>query len=342
MIQAKNILFFVDLVFCLVLLPAMIMLLPIERWLEYNSPFVYLLVSWLYAVYAVNRKITMPYLSGSRRQVWTAVILILVMLAVTYFITRYQMEVPVHRFRRSRSVQHLPKIRLQQQAVWFLYVVVTTFSMAVGLLTELYRQRMHRQAVEFEMKKAELALYKAQINPHFLFNNLNTLYGMVVTASDKTEEAFMQFISLMKYMYTNHSKDKIPISTEIEYIRQYIALQKYRITEDSQVHFSYRHDGTEQLDIAPMLLITFVENVFKHGLSSARPTEACIDIRAEKGQLSLTTRNSRLNFDTKKESKGIGIENCRKRLELLYPGKHSLLIEETEDVFRVNLRIDLT
>ena len=105
-------------------------------------------------------------------------------------------------------------------------MVVTTFSMAVGLLTELYRQRMHRQAVEFEMKKAELALYKAQINPHFLFNNLNTLYGMVVTASDKTEEAFMQFISLMKYMYTNHSKDKIPISTEIEYIRQYIALQE--------------------------------------------------------------------------------------------------------------------
>ena len=264
-------------------------------------------------------------------------VLILVMLAVTYFITRYQMEVPVHRFRRSRSVQHLPKIRLQQQAVWFLYVVVTTFSMAVGLLTELYRQRMHRQAVEFEMKKAELALYKAQINPHFLFNNLNTLYGMVVTASDKTEEAFMQFISLMKYMYTNHSKDKIPISTEIEYIRQYIALQKYRITEDSQVHFSYRHDGTEQLDIAPMLLITFVENAFKYGVSSHQDTEISIRLSAKGRTMHFAVSNAIMR-DTAKGD-GIGIINCRKRLALLYPGAHELKISQTADTFSAELSI---
>ena len=202
------------------------------------------------------------------KRFWMAVSLILLTAVGTYLITRYQMEVPLHHMKRTRLLQHIPKIKLQQQAVWFLYVVVIAFSAAVGLLTQLYHQIMERQAVEFEKKKAELALYKAQINPHFLFNNLNTLYAMVVTGSPKTEDAFIQFINLMKYMYANNTKDKIPLHIEVEYIRQYIELQKYRIAENFDVHFSYVHDETEQMNIVPMILITFVENVFKHGVSS--------------------------------------------------------------------------
>lgn len=94
----------------------------------------------------------MPYLFGDKKQIWAAAAFMMATLIGTYFITRYQMEVPFHHMRRSRFLQHAPKIRLQQQAVWFLYVVVMTFSMAVGLLTELYCQRMQRQAVEFEKK----------------------------------------------------------------------------------------------------------------------------------------------------------------------------------------------
>ncbi|MEE1233019.1 MAG: histidine kinase [Phocaeicola sp.] len=341
MIQIKNLPFCIDLAFCLILLPAMIMLLPIERWLEYNSLFVYLLVSWLYIVYILNRKVTMPYLFGDKKQIWAAAAFMLATLIGTYFITRYQMEVPFHHMRRSRFLQHEPKIRLQQQAVWFLYVVVMTFSMAVGLLTELYRQRMQRQAVEFEKKKAELALYKAQINPHFLFNNLNTLYAMVVTGSEKTEDAFIQFINLMKYMYTNNTKDKIPVNTEIDYIRQYIELQKYRIPEYAHIHFSYQHDETGQMEIVPMILITFVENVFKHGLSSTQETNAYITVKAENGQLHFTSCNPLLNLQKKNVSKGIGIENCKKRLELLYPERYTLSFGEDRDTFTVTLTINL-
>lgn len=213
--------------------------------------------------------------------------------------------------------------------------------MAVGLLTELYHQIMQRQAVEFEKKKAELALYKAQINPHFLFNNLNTLYAMVVTGSPQAEDAFTQFISLMKYMYAHNTKDKIPIRTETEYIRQYIELQKYRMPKDFHIHFSYEHDETEQLGIAPMILITFVENVFKHGVSSHQPGDAYICIQAQNGELLFTTRNPLLNHSPINESKGIGIENCRKRLELLYPHRYDLRIEKKEGLFHVTLRINL-
>lgn len=151
--QIKKLPFYIDLVFCLVLLPAMITLLPIERWLVNDSLFVYLLVSWLYIVYILNRRLTMPLLFIGNRRFLVALVLILLTLAGTYFITRYQMEIPFHRMHSSRFRQPVPKIKLQQQAVWFLYIVVMTFSMAVGLLTQLYHQIMERQAVEFERKR---------------------------------------------------------------------------------------------------------------------------------------------------------------------------------------------
>lgn len=152
--QIKKLPFYIDLIFCLVLLPAMMTLLPIERWLINNSLFVYLLVSWLYIVYILNRRFIMPFMFAGKKRFWIAVSLILLTAVGTYLITRYQMEVPLHHMKRTRLLQHIPKIKLQQQAVWFLYVVVIAFSAAVGLLTQLYHQIMERQAVEFEKKKS--------------------------------------------------------------------------------------------------------------------------------------------------------------------------------------------
>lgn len=341
--QVKKLPFFIDIIFCLVLLPAMIALLPIERWLINNSLFVYLLIAWLYIVYVLNRHIIMPRVF-SKKHIGLIVILFLLTMLGTYLITCYQMEIPLHKVRRPKTIIHnIPKIRLQQQAVWFLYVVVTAFSIAVGLLTELYRQVTQKQIIAFEKKKAELALYKAQINPHFLFNSLNTLYALVVTKSSKAENAFMQFIDLMKYMYTNNVKDKIPVYTEIEYIQQYIELQKFRMPENFHIHFSYEHDDTDKLDITPMILITFIENMFKHGVSSHIPGDAYIIIRAENGELLFSTNNPLLNHKQNHQSKGkgIGIDNCRKRLDLLYPNKYSLFTGEREQQYIVTLSINL-
>lgn len=341
MIQIKKLPFYIDLVFCLFLLPAMIMLLPIERWLVYNSVFVYLLIGWLYLIYIINRRFTMPYFFKGNKYILFAILFLLLAVAGTYLITHYQMEYPHQRMRKIRIPANIPKIQLQQQAVWFLYMVVTTFSLAVGLLTELHRQIMARQEIEFEKKKAELALYKAQINPHFLFNTLNTLYGMVLTQSENTETAFNQFISLMRYMYKNGSKDKIPIRSEVEYIEQYIELQKYRMPEHSKVFFSFDHDETASEEIAPMLLITFVENALKYGVSSLKPSDIYIAASAKNGELLFSTQNPILNQNQENKSKGIGISNCRKRLELIYPGKHSLKIDESDGYFKVLLSIRL-
>lgn len=340
--KTKNIPFYIDILFCVILLPVMTALLPIERWLAHNNyTFVVILTAWLYIVYFTMRHYCMPMLFQSRKKMFIALLVIATTIAVTALIVHYNFDMPVRGRHGGGGRRNFSRILLLEKGVWLLYVVVFCFSTAVGMLSELSRQIIARQTVEYEKNKAELALYKAQINPHFLFNTLNTLYGLLVTKSEKAETAFMQFISLMKYMYSNATKDKIPLEMEIDYIEQYIELQKNRMNENVTVTFE-KHTDTESctMKIAPMLLITFVENALKYGISSTKPSNVFISVEATEGNLVFRTENP-IFTHVPDEKKGIGISNCRKRMELLYPKRHRLDIEETDDYYKVTLQIKL-
>lgn len=252
----------IDLFFCIILLPTMMMMLPVDKWLESNSLFVITLIAWLYAVYFCIKQISVPMALKDRKHLLIAIAVLLGTIFVTWLITQYQMDFPFrgHKPRMDKFMRKaisMSRIKQHQQGTWFMYLVTVCFSIAVGLLTELYKQIMARQASEFEKKKAELALYKAQINPHFLFNTLNTLYGLMITQSQKAETAFMQFIELIKYMYTKATQDTVSIDEEAEYISQYIELQKNRIDENrTHIYYSYSADESAKASkIAPMILI---------------------------------------------------------------------------------------
>ena len=338
----KNVPLYIDLTFCLILLPLMIYAFPVERWWGTYPLFFCSFVGWLYVTYFLHKYFIIPRLFQTGRRRMVALVAIAVSLAVTLLFSSYEISSPLYQAHQQQR-EHYPHlmwgIRQNQQAVWLHYIIVTIFCFAVGTLNEAFRQRLARQEVEYERNNAELALYKAQINPHFLFNTLNTLYGLLITHSDKTEAMLERFINLTKYMYNNANQDYIALSEEVEYISQYIDLQKLRLNEYADVRFEHRVDDAS-MPVPPMLLITFVENAFKYGVSSNEPCFIHIRLTQQQDTLCFEVENSVFERE-KKDSKRMGIDNCRRRLSLLYPGRHRLNIGCCRDknTFKVMLEL---
>lgn len=258
------------------------------------------------------------------------------MIAVTELLTHFPM--PAEHLVENKRIM-TGKMGMRTQTIWFLFLMVTGFSLAIELTFELFRQILSRQEVEAEKNKAELALYKAQINPHFLFNTLNTLYALVLSGSDKTESAFVKFSGILRYMYSQSGSELIPAEREVEYIRQYVDLQQLRLNRHTKIELTL--DVTDkQVLIPPMILITFVENAFKYGTSSDTDCTIRIRIRVDENCLQLETENAVMRR-REDENKGIGIANCRKRLELLYPGLYDLQTGEVDGKYRTFLNIRL-
>lgn len=334
----KNVSSYIDLVFCVVVLPLMALIFPVERWFHNFPPFVISLGVWLYALYACNRLFTVPFLFGSRKEKTVGFLMILMSMVVTMGFSCANLYTPKPNIHDEGIYRFFPMIQQYQQAVWSLFMIVEAFSFAVGLLTQADLQRLRRREVEVERDKAEIQLYKAQIKPHFMFNTLNSLYGLVLTKSDKALLSLERFISMMRYVHQSSHRDFIPLAEEIDYINQYVGLQSLRLNEMTSVSLEVSVE-TENLIIPPMLLITFVENCFKHGVSSVEESKISIVLMERQGKILFSTSNH--VFPVKRIGEHLGIENCRRRLDLLYPSRHTLDIAKVGDTFNVKLMIDL-
>lgn len=326
---------YIDILFCLVILPLIIMLVPVEKWIIHHTYFMLTLIVYLYALYFTYRKANIPSLF-LRHKFGQVFFLIAALLIITWGLS--QIPIPKDKFSAS-SLDLGIRQHMRTQTVWFFFLIVTGFSLAIELTFELFRQILSKQEIEAEKNKAELALYKAQINPHFLFNTLNALYGLVLTKSDKTESAFIQFSNILKYMYAQTTSETIPVCNEIDYIRQYVDLQALRLNKHTHISFETQTDD-DQAPIPPMILITFVENAFKYGTSSDIDCTVLIRIIVKNGQLLFETENTVMK-EKKEKTPAIGIENCRKRLELLYPGRFNLTTVQENRQYKIRLTIRL-
>ena len=329
-----------DMAFCFILLPLVIYAFPVERWWGTYPLFFCSFVGWLYVTYFLYKYFIVPrlFIKGKKRTI--AVAAILLSLAVTFLFSAYEITSPLyHIHQEQRQLYPYPiwGIRQNQQAIWLHYILVVIFCFAVGLLKEVYRQKLARAEMEYERNKAELALYKAQINPHFLFNTLNTLYGLLITQSDKTEITLERFINLTKYMYNNANREFIALAEEVDYIGQYIALQQLRLNELADIRFTHEVER-EEMPIPPMMLITFVENAFKYGISSDDPCFIHIQLNQRAEKLCFEVVNSTFGREAGHSAR-MGIQNCRRRLELLYPEHHRLEIAQEHGLFRVRLEL---
>ena len=217
----------------------------------------------------------------------------------------------------------------------FLFLGVFFFSLLLRINTRWKK-------AEEEKLSTELSYLKLQVNPHFLFNTLNSIYSLALEKSDNTAAAVVKLSAMMRYVLTDADKEMVTLDKDITYITSFVDLQHIRFGESLPLTFTVTGD-TNGKKIAPLMLIPFIENAFKHGINAEEQTAITIHISVTESELHLFVQNNKVSVQlTEDEKTGVGIMNAKNRLTLLYPGKHNLLITDSDDTFTVSLKIDLS
>lgn len=224
----------------------------------------------------------------------------------------------------------------------FIFIIVFGLSIAYFFLKEWSKAEKMRSDLAAVQLDTEVKFLKSQVNPHFLFNTLNNLFSMAQKKGNHSlADGISKLSGMMRYMIYESNEEKVPLQKEIEYLQDCILLNKLRYADkEAVVKFDFPSD-TDGVIIAPMLFISFVENAFKHGVMIGKSSEIDISISVANKQLTFTCRNAAYDVKKMAENSGIGLENVKRRLELVYPGKHNLQIEEKDGKYKVNLEIDL-
>lgn len=334
-----------------------VLLLHISFWCVYLSFFLYQVTSrgsevdWQRVLIVVTNQVTfaliISYLNYfvflprflTKKNVWQYLMEFIFPFALLMFMRihteRYLIDGYTHEeeyLYRTRFVVQLITTNL------FIVIFVGMLRFAV----DWFQLEGKRKELENEKLLAELNFLKAQINPHFLFNTLNNLYYLAYTKSDNTTEVIAKLSQMMRYMIYDSNHSKVPLSKEIEYMENYISLERLRLNNQIPINFELK-GNPENVWIAPLIFITFLENAFKHGVSNNNP-KAWVNISIEliDGQCIYQVENSKLEDSAEEHEKsGIGLQNVQRRLELSYPGKHQLTMENKQDRYVVKLNLTL-
>jgi hypothetical protein len=239
----------------------------------------------------------------------------------------------------DKSFNPLFNINLKLGDLIFVFSIMLRFIMIFLLSLGVSNYNRLKQT-EQEKLKTELSYLKSQINPHFLFNTLNSIYALSVKKSDVAPESITKLSAIMRYVITDATEDFVPLQKELNYVTSYIELEKLRLT--SKVDLKFRVSGDrDHHKIAPLIFIPFIENAFKYGVSTSEPSFIDISIEIQNDTLILNCVNSIPASRQTKEHTGLGIENSQKRLDLLYPAKHKLTLTASQNEFKVNLVLQL-
>ncbi len=227
------------------------------------------------------------------------------------------------------------------------FLVYTFSSIFIAIIRRVFTQEKTQLQTQIVSKSAELSSLRSQINPHFLFNALNTLYSVSLKEkAEKTSDGIQKLGDMMRFMLNENHQDRISLSKEIEYLHNYIAIQRMRIDESQNIEIKINIQDNEQaIFIAPMLLNPFIENAFKHGISFRSPSWIYITLTHDAQKLYFKVHNSlhpKQEIDLEEENNGtecrpIGLENVRKRLELIYPNRYTLDIQASDNDYFVSL-----
>lgn len=253
---------------------------------------------------------------------------------------------PPPEFRQKLPVDFTnpePMPRDNDHGVDIISLVLFGLVTAVGIATQYSKQwnLSERRAIASEVARsqAELAFFKAQINPHFLFNSLNNIYSLAVSNHSNTAASILKLSNIMRYLTDEASSDRVSLLDEVNCISDYIELQRLRLTSKTQVelHVSGELQGVM---IAPLILMTFVENAFKYGVSNHFQSLIDVRVEARKGAIHFFCENAIFDPTSRENNLGIGLANTRRRLAISYPDRHDLQIGSVHNRFRVALELN--
>ncbi|MBN2519103.1 MAG: histidine kinase [Bacteroidales bacterium] len=220
-------------------------------------------------------------------------------------------------------------------------LLVYTASFSIRFIQKWREDEKIRAEVEKERVSSELSFLKQQVNPHFLFNSLNSIYSLSLSKSKNTTNAILKLSSILRYMLYETDNKQVPLTEELEIIKSYIDIQKLRITKKVKVNIDITGDP-DNYKIEPLLLIPFIENAFKYGVDNINDSFIDIIIVILKNKLEFTVKNKIVQKpDDKKQNSGIGIKNIKRRLDLLYANNYKLDIKKFDDIYFVNLCLNL-
>lgn len=292
----------------------------------------YFVVYYMIPKYLLTKKYWMFALYSLYTFIVSADLIVLVI--VCYFLFTAQYEVYEMPFMNRNVVFVLVLVYMVVAAVSFVSVLQRNFS-AVSKNKALENKILETQ---LKMKEQELDFLKKQLHPHFLFNTLNTIYGMALKRSEQTPDIIIKLSNLLDYILYQIKKPTVALDDEVSHIQEYIDLEHFRFHDALAVDFKNESD-TSNVNLAPMLLFPFVENAFKHGKIYNGKLQVKIELKIEKKDLIFRIVNSSSAEKKLNTNGGIGLENIKKRLKMLYDNNYKLHIDEGLEWYEVELRI---
>lgn len=262
----------------------------------------------------------------------------------TYFIDSISTgsfpDVPPEHFRQRLTARPEPVLFFSINRTLSTCLFLLLLGGMIRLAYSFIKNQNEKRNLENANLYAEVNFLKSQINPHFLFNTLNSIYSQAHARSENTEFSILKLSELLRYSLYDSGADKVPLADDIQYINNYIDLQRLRLSP--KVKLNYKVGGyPDGKFIAPLLLISFIENAFKHGISYTQASVITIDIKIFEETLTLTVSNPIVEKDSFAPG-GLGLKNVTRRLELLYPHQYKLLFHHSGDQYTVNLKVPLT
>ena len=292
------------------------------------------------AIYFLNFYLLGPYLFFKRRYWLFSLINFVIILALNsqFFYV----------FFNRNNIPNMPEMGPNMWIGFFggflMFLVLNVMVVAIAIgIRHFIRTRQIKQQLKDEKAKnteAELAWLKNQINPHFLFNTLNNISSLTQIDPDAAQDAIAQLSDLLRYAMYETNKKTVPIQGEVEFMRNYISLMELRCNDKTEVITTF--DVQQNMEIAPLLFISLIENAFKHGVSSSRPSK--IDIRLLQNEDELVFNCDNTNYpkdDADRSGSGIGLENTRRRLDLMYAGCYSWEQSLEDNIYHVQIRIKI-